>query len=358
MFHSDVIIVFLVEFEYMMEDFTKDGYRQAYRIYLGGISKQNEEQELKEFFSSFGDIHLVERVVKKHATSGSIKSFYLLSTFSKSTYNSIIGRRDTVYKNRKLFCFKYMTGQELFQHNSDFNKRRFLVKFVPKEISEVEVKQLIETACSPTEKIYRLESGYESSHAPHPSNYNDQKAKYRTYGLLFADSLSASQYPDSFDLYHPNAGWMISIHRYYYVNSCNSPLNEGRINRPNSKFEIGSSDDTNKKPFENGKKGTASMNQKRVVQQTKQKKTYFDFIHFVTPTKKLYRKLKKRSGGPSSNNSQIRHGIEDQSNIRFNLVNQTIRESNSALNGTINQNEYSVSNFRFSKQKVVMHNIL
>lgn len=197
----------------MMEDISVH-----FKVYIGGISKPGEERDLGLFFSQFGDVDSVERVVKRYAKGEIEKSFYVLTTQNHFSYVSILRERSIVYKGRKLFCNKFMEGTELLKHNEDLNQRRFLVKYVPKHFSEQDLQEFIEVFCKcPVEKIYRLENDYRSNDTETNSDKNNSGFHFRSYGLLFKYASICNQLQDVFTLkLKGKKSWYILIQRFYY----------------------------------------------------------------------------------------------------------------------------------------------
>jgi hypothetical protein len=185
---------------------------KSLRIYVGGLSQANEDVDLKTFFSQYGQVSTIEFITKFSGPNGAKKSYYILTTRSEDAFKRIIDSQDIVYKNRKLICMKYMTGPELLKHNQDQNRRRFLIKYVPKEVSETNLRHMLNSQVGEVEILYRLENKLS------PQEYGGQgnDHKYRTFGLLLKDRTVASHLPDLFSITNRSTGWKITIHRFYY----------------------------------------------------------------------------------------------------------------------------------------------
>ena len=198
---------------------TQGSSSRPFRVYIGGLSASGEAAGLARFFSRFGAVDGVQYFPKtadrqsaNNNTCNNRKSYYILTTRSEDAFQRIIDSQDIVYKNRKLICMKYMTGPELAKHNQDQNRRRFLIKYVPKDVSEASLRHFLDSQVGEVEILYRLENKLS------PQEYSGQgnDHKFRTFGLLLKDRNVASRLPDLFSVSNRSAGWKISIQRFYY----------------------------------------------------------------------------------------------------------------------------------------------
>ncbi len=192
---------------------------KSLKIYVGGLSQANEEADLKAFFSQYGQVSTIEYFSKFSGPNGAKKSYYILTTRSEDAFQRIIDSQDIVYKNRKLICMKYMTGPELAKHNQDQNRRRFLIKYVPKEVSETSLRYYLDCQVGEVEILYRLENKLSPQECADEGNDH----KYRTFGLLMRDRNVASHLPDLFSITNRSTGWKITIQRFYYHKKDQAP---------------------------------------------------------------------------------------------------------------------------------------
>ncbi len=187
------------------------------KVYIGGLSASGEAAGLARFFSRFGEVdgvHFFQKSADRPSTNNnnpcnSRKSYYILTTRSEDAFQRIIDSQDIVYKKRKLFCMKYMTGTELAKHNQDRNQRRFLVKHVPHSLTEPALVALLEACVGQVELIYRLESSQDSAKESVP--------KFRTFGLLLRDPQAARLLPKILAVPLPQTGGQLTVRRFFHL---------------------------------------------------------------------------------------------------------------------------------------------
>ena len=265
-----------------------------------------------KFFRKFGEVTRVERFVKEYGPTRSTKSYYVLTTYDVHAYNSIINSDSILYKKRKLFCIKFMTGYELECFNLDMSKKRFLVKYVPTCVSEIELRALLEINSLPIEKIYKLENDSLKEGGNGTSSRNNGNPRHSTYGILYLDSLLSSKLPDSFKVYSQKRNCQISVQRFLYKKSRN-PQGETRnletaITRTGKYIK----EEKNSNHINN----MIDYNQRILKReynpaQKKEKVKTFNSIHFEKPTSIKYNQIRKR---------EVINTCEHRSEMRFNIL--------------------------------------
>ena len=136
---------------------------EEYKIFVAGIPSSISFRSILDFFSGFGKITMLEAVERgriyrldqdlclmdRLCTRG----ICIITTNNWKTFSQIISG-SIIFLGRLLMCKKYLKTEELFAHNKEINKKRVLVKGVPKMISSEELKAFIETHFGMVDIIY------------------------------------------------------------------------------------------------------------------------------------------------------------------------------------------------------------
>lgn len=136
--------------------------RSPHVIYVAGIPSTCSEEAISEYFQRFGSIDSVQTFEDRTRTqSGSrtqpkppIRGFCILTTSSRDTFRSIVGFKSHLFFGRALACREYMVGEELRRRNKQLNDRRVILKQVPKDVSQDELRRTLESIGGEVEMFY------------------------------------------------------------------------------------------------------------------------------------------------------------------------------------------------------------
>ena len=212
-----------------------------FKIFVGGISNDESESELKEFFNQYGNITGVKFFGSR--IFGIRKGYCHITFKEKEAYDKCLKQTYKNFKNRRLICRPLLKGQKLKAFNQKYNMTRIHVKGIPKEWNNVYFTDFFR-------KFGEVENGYILKH--HISK------KQLNYGF-------------------------ISFHSAESVQNCvdQSPIKEGKIKLLVSKFDIDKSSNIQKsqKGVKNKKKINKKKNEEKFTEKKnkKMKKSYGKF---------------------------------------------------------------------------------
>lgn len=165
----------------------------TYSIFVGGVPRAVTETHLMQHFSQFGEV-TAKIINKKSSTKkkqgkvtapNTTKCIYIIQTSQKTTYEAILGLKQQSLLGRNIICSPYKTGSALGQHNLDWNSRRVMVKNVPREVPESEVRSLLEGQGGRLDNFYRYKSERKSDSA--------SARKWSTYSAMYSSAEHAAQ---------------------------------------------------------------------------------------------------------------------------------------------------------------------
>lgn len=131
-------------------------------IYVAGIPSSCSDEDISEYFRQFGEIDSVQTFEDKSRTLGAsrnqqkrmIRGFCILTTSSRDTFRSIVSFKRHLFFGRALACREYMVGEELKRRNRQLNDRRVILKQVPKDVSQEELRRTLESIGGEVEMFY------------------------------------------------------------------------------------------------------------------------------------------------------------------------------------------------------------
>lgn len=173
-----------------------------FALFIGGLPKGFDLEELKTYFEGFGKI---KRIEQPFTTTK--KSFLKLQLESQAACDAILlnqyGHR---YKGRDLIVKPYETGQRLREHNEELNHRRIVAKNVPRYVEESQIQVWLQEIAGPIVKMY----SYENS----SSGASKKKAKKKAYSILFQKRESADLIADLGSWQFPEGSQKIKFERF------------------------------------------------------------------------------------------------------------------------------------------------
>lgn len=154
------------------------------QLFVSGMPQDCSEQEMLEFFSLFGKIDNV----KPWKTGYSRSKSFLVTPGDDEVYLKILGAQNLVYRKRLLHCKPFCSKKSNLKNQIlDANIRRVLLKKVPSQISEEEIKTLIEGLAGEIEMMFAYRP--ETSDQEHFHLFR----KFRTYSVLFRSPIAAEK---------------------------------------------------------------------------------------------------------------------------------------------------------------------
>lgn len=154
------------------------------QLFVSGVPQDCTEEEIKEYFSWFGNIDRV----KLWKTGYSRSRSFLVTPENEEVYLKILTATSHLFRNRFLHC-KPFEAQKMNLKNQlmDVNLRRVLLKRVPSQIPEWNIRALIENFAGKIETMfaYRPETS--------DQDYSHTLRKHRTYSVLFTTKAAAER---------------------------------------------------------------------------------------------------------------------------------------------------------------------
>lgn len=104
--------------------------KPVFKIFVGSIPGQIDEEVLREYFESFGP---VERVRMFHRGQGALlnKGYCHLILTDEKTYANILDEPIHKLGERRIFCSTFISGRKLQKHNVTSNSKRIVVRDIP-----------------------------------------------------------------------------------------------------------------------------------------------------------------------------------------------------------------------------------
>ena len=152
------------------------------KIFVGGAPAQVETSVLIYYFSKFGKIISVipfNSAQRSRNQQQVGKGCFILHVGNKETYQAVLAYDHHSLCGRRLQCQPYLRGKKLVAENLERNQRRLILKFVPKEIKERELKHFLELNFGEVEYIFAFKPESKSL----TSQFHSKK--FRTYSIMF-----------------------------------------------------------------------------------------------------------------------------------------------------------------------------
>jgi len=122
-----------------------------FQIFLGCVSGTAKNEEIFNFFSSFGPILEVNLRIRK--SDGKCAGFGYLKCQNKQTYEKILKQKKVKYRGRNIVVTQFLAHNDMANNRDSLKKRKVLVKNIPKGITEEEYIKFFE-------KFGKVEIGY------------------------------------------------------------------------------------------------------------------------------------------------------------------------------------------------------
>lgn len=167
---------------------------RAYKIFVAGVPSSLRLGSVLDFFKRFGPIDKIEGINTRDGRSEHNKNtFYLdqlatrgccvLTTHCGRTFRRLVQEgQDFQLQGRTLICRVYRRGADLLNHNRKSNQQRVLLKLVPGEISEDELRRDLETEFGSVKVIFKFKS-----HKIQQDEPEQKLKKHSTYSVTFTD---------------------------------------------------------------------------------------------------------------------------------------------------------------------------
>lgn len=146
------------------------------RLFVAGIPSRVGAANVQEYFEQFGPVRVV---VQGQLTSPLMKGCCVLETPCSQTLSRILSLFH-LFRGRNLQVSEYREGVDLIRYNQNLNRRRVVVKKIPKSWREEEVTQFLEIHFGPVQSLYKYKAQSPSSQAS-----REQRQTSQTFSAVF-----------------------------------------------------------------------------------------------------------------------------------------------------------------------------
>ena len=128
----------------MERKLTEDSHHSGARVFVGSIPANATKPSLIKYFSRFGEVIRVEMQIKQteHSTERLNPGWCHLIVADKVTADLICDIPFHIFEGRQITCRPFVKGGSLKRSNLENNKRRVIVKNVPWNSTEEEIRQI------------------------------------------------------------------------------------------------------------------------------------------------------------------------------------------------------------------------
>lgn len=127
------------------------------RIFLGGLPKESNEEELKDLFSPFTPVLNVELNRRKNGGQMCLGHGFL--TVESEAVEKLLMLETCRYRERNITISKYRTGEELIEYQKAFGMRRIFIKGVSQDMKKVDLRGMFVQFGKITSAYFRNEPG-------------------------------------------------------------------------------------------------------------------------------------------------------------------------------------------------------
>ena len=159
----------------------------SYKIFVAGIPTVTPDFEVLKYFRRFGDVVWIDRSRGNPSqTEEDHRNHCILYMRDKASVNAVLRMAPHAVGGRRVMCKEYLEGSQLFRQNLDYNRRRVILKKVPADLSEAQVRRYLEQAFGEIDTMFCFL----------PESNKDRKfhqRQYRSYSVMFKLAQSANQ---------------------------------------------------------------------------------------------------------------------------------------------------------------------
>lgn len=152
---------------------------KVWALFIGGLPRGFNTQEVKDYFENFGEVLRIERVGKS-AKQTNLR----LEMANEASHSNILVQENLRFANRQLIVRPYVEGQLLAGVNSDLNDRRVVAKFVPALMTEDAFRSWVVSVAGPVQTIYSYQNAAQANSAK-------RQKKKKSYSILFQEKQAA-----------------------------------------------------------------------------------------------------------------------------------------------------------------------
>lgn len=158
-------------------------------IFVAGIPSGSCSKEIERFFESLG--FQVEILCDDQASKSDLiilKGHCVMQAKNPESYSEVLNSNRIVFKGRSLTCKPFLSGKALQHHNRQTNKRRVVIKSVPLHISMEHLRNFMESAFGPIDKMYQ----YLPEKFDEYRKILTHERKFGSYSVLFYNEKDAN----------------------------------------------------------------------------------------------------------------------------------------------------------------------
>lgn len=166
---------------------------EEFKIFVAGIPYNTSEKDVINFFGKFGKVLGVAKHRRSTKHHNSYQQCYIreghcvLALSDYETFDSILKTKNITMFGRSIMCEAYKSGVQLYKQNSVNNKKRVILKNVPTQYEDEEVKTLLQSAYGEVDTLYHFISEQKS-----PGKFH-KKRKYKSFSVMFKHEASAQK---------------------------------------------------------------------------------------------------------------------------------------------------------------------
>lgn len=172
----------------------EDGHYSGIRVFVGSIPANATKPSLTNYFSRFGEIIRVEMQIKttEHSTERLNPGWCHLIVADKATADLICEIPLHIFEGRQITCKPFVKGGSLKRSNLENNKRRVIVKNVPWNSTEEDVRR-IARVYGDIEAAFFFQKGGSSNDSLRNFAYKNYKQP-RTASIQFREIEAADRF--------------------------------------------------------------------------------------------------------------------------------------------------------------------
>lgn len=157
------------------------------KLFVAGLPSRINVIAVQDYFNRFGDVKIT---TCSHSNRSGLKitnplenlknGCCIVETYDNITRDKILRCVTHLFYGRTLQVSQYRTGSDLIQHNLNLNKRRVIVKKVPKIISELILRSFLEDQIGAVQSIYKYKA-----QCPSSQKSRELRQHFNTFSVVF-----------------------------------------------------------------------------------------------------------------------------------------------------------------------------
>lgn len=139
---------------------SKEGRKNSYDIFVGGLPSDTTKETLSDYFSQFGKISKCTPQFwgKKSSKNRKCKGFGIISCKDEKTYEMILQQKLHKFRDRKIECKPKLKKTKLAKYSKNLLKRKIFISGLPSYVTSEKLETIL------SENIGEIEIAYVIKH--------------------------------------------------------------------------------------------------------------------------------------------------------------------------------------------------